>query len=88
MQAEPIIERLALHELIDPRLGDSYDTCELYHMARAAYLCLKSDPEMRPSMGEVCACKSFLFCFKRFILCLIFFGKEHLFSDLCETDIL
>lgn len=55
MQAEPIIERLALHELIDPRLGESYDTCELYHMARAAYLCLKSDPEMRPSMGEVCA---------------------------------
>lgn len=51
--AEPIIERLALHELIDPRLGESYDTCELYHMARAAYLCLKSDPEMRPSMGEV-----------------------------------
>lgn len=50
--AEPIIERLALHELIDPRLGE-YDTCELYHMARAAYLCLKSDPEMRPSMGEV-----------------------------------
>ncbi|KAL1815675.1 hypothetical protein ACET3Z_018249 [Daucus carota] len=51
--AEPIIESLALHELIDPRLGESYDTCELYHMARAAYLCLKNDPEMRPSMAEV-----------------------------------
>ncbi|KAA8546488.1 hypothetical protein F0562_002773 [Nyssa sinensis] len=51
--ANPLIERLALHELIDPRLGDSYDTYELYHMARTAYLCVQSNPEMRPSMGEV-----------------------------------
>ncbi|KAK2967092.1 hypothetical protein RJ640_007407 [Escallonia rubra] len=51
--AEPLIERLALHELIDPRIGDSYDTYELYHMARAAYLCVKSDPQMRPSMGQI-----------------------------------
>lgn len=51
--AEPIIDRLALHELIDPRLGDSYDTYELYHMAKTACICVKVDPEMRPSMGEV-----------------------------------
>lgn len=51
--AEPLIERLALHELIDPRLGEAYDTYELYHMARTAYLCVQSNPEMRPSMGEV-----------------------------------
>ncbi|KAK3043664.1 hypothetical protein RJ639_000080, partial [Escallonia herrerae] len=51
--AEPLIERLALHDLIDPRIGDSYDTYELHHMARAAYLCVKSDPQMRPSMGQV-----------------------------------
>ncbi|XP_068651600.1 probable serine/threonine-protein kinase PBL8 [Aristolochia californica] len=51
--AEPLIEKLALHELIDSRLGDSYDTYELYHMAKAAYLCVRRKPEMRPSMAEV-----------------------------------
>ncbi|XAR49610.1 Non-specific serine/threonine protein kinase [Bertholletia excelsa] len=51
--AEPLIERLALHELIDPRVRDSYDPFESYHMARTAYLCVQSDPEARPSMGVV-----------------------------------
>ncbi|PON40719.1 Tyrosine-protein kinase [Parasponia andersonii] len=51
--AEPIIQRLALHELIDPRIGDSYDTYELYRMAKAAYSCVQRSPEMRPSIGEV-----------------------------------
>ncbi|KAK9271129.1 hypothetical protein L1049_026718 [Liquidambar formosana] len=51
--AEPLIEKLALHELIDPHIGDSYDTYELYLMARTAYLCVQSRPEMRPSMGDV-----------------------------------
>lgn len=51
--AEPIIQRLALHELIDRRIGDSYDTYEVYLMAKAAYLCVQRSPEMRPSMGEV-----------------------------------
>ncbi|XP_052189665.1 probable serine/threonine-protein kinase PBL8 isoform X2 [Diospyros lotus] len=51
--AEPLIERLALHQLVDPRIGDSYDTYELYLMAKTAYLCVQSNPELRPSMGEV-----------------------------------
>ncbi|KAK6792185.1 hypothetical protein RDI58_011266 [Solanum bulbocastanum] len=51
--AIPLIERLALHEIIDPRIGDSYDTFEVYHMARTAFLCVQNDPELRPSMGEV-----------------------------------
>ncbi|KAL0351558.1 UNVERIFIED_CONTAM: Proline-rich receptor-like protein kinase PERK13 [Sesamum calycinum] len=51
--ALPLIETLALHELADPRLGDSYNTYEIYHMARTAYLCVQTDPEMRPSMAEV-----------------------------------
>lgn len=48
-----MIEKLALHELIDTRLGESYDTYELYLMAKAAYFCVQRNPEMRPSMGEV-----------------------------------
>ncbi|XP_008810901.1 probable serine/threonine-protein kinase PBL16 [Phoenix dactylifera] len=51
--AGPLVESLALHELIDPRVGESYDTYELYHLARAAFLCVRRNPEMRPSMGEV-----------------------------------
>ncbi|KAL0326101.1 UNVERIFIED_CONTAM: Inactive protein kinase SELMODRAFT [Sesamum radiatum] len=51
--ALPLIETLALHELADPRLGDSYNTYEIYHMARTAYLCVQTDPEMRPSMAEI-----------------------------------
>ncbi|KAE8727849.1 ATP-dependent zinc metalloprotease FtsH-like isoform X1 [Hibiscus syriacus] len=51
--AKPLIKKLALHELIDPRIGESYDTYQLYLMARTAYLCVQTNPEMRPSMGEV-----------------------------------
>ncbi|KAI3464594.1 hypothetical protein Pfo_021257 [Paulownia fortunei] len=51
--ALPLIETLALHELADPRLGESYNTYELYHMARTAYLCVQTEPERRPSMAEV-----------------------------------
>ncbi|XVF39190.1 hypothetical protein PTKIN_Ptkin01aG0015600 [Pterospermum kingtungense] len=51
--AEPLIEKLALHELIDPRIAESYDTYQLYLVAKTAYLCVQSSPEMRPSMGEV-----------------------------------
>ncbi|RDX62847.1 Proline-rich receptor-like protein kinase PERK8, partial [Mucuna pruriens] len=51
--AKPMIEKLALHELIDTRLGESYDTYELYLMAKAAYFCVQRKPEMRPSMAEV-----------------------------------
>ncbi|KAH6789126.1 hypothetical protein C2S51_004132 [Perilla frutescens var. frutescens] len=50
--ALPLIETLALQELADPRLGDSCNTCELYHMARTAYACIQTEPEMRPSMAE------------------------------------
>ncbi|KAF9612361.1 hypothetical protein IFM89_039079 [Coptis chinensis] len=51
--AEPLIEKLALHELIDPRIGEADDTYELYNMARTAYMCVRRNPELRPSMGEV-----------------------------------
>ncbi|XP_042033887.1 proline-rich receptor-like protein kinase PERK3 isoform X1 [Salvia splendens] len=51
--ALPLIERLALHELVDPCLGETYNTYELYRMAKTAYLCLQTEPERRPSMAEV-----------------------------------
>ncbi|KAJ0086735.1 hypothetical protein Patl1_08191 [Pistacia atlantica] len=51
--AEPLIEERALHELIDSRIEDSDYTYEIYVMAKTAGLCIKRNPEMRPSMGEV-----------------------------------
>ncbi|XP_073294795.1 uncharacterized protein [Primulina huaijiensis] len=51
--ALPLIQMLALDELVDPRLGDSYSIYELYNMANAACLCIQTEPETRPSMGEV-----------------------------------
>ncbi|KAI4337896.1 hypothetical protein L6164_016261 [Bauhinia variegata] len=51
--AEPLIEKLTLHELVDPRLGESYDTYELYLMAKAASYCVQRDPMRRPTIGEV-----------------------------------
>ncbi|XP_057785874.1 serine/threonine-protein kinase CDG1-like isoform X2 [Salvia miltiorrhiza] len=50
--ALPLIETLSLRELSDPRLEDSCNTCELYHMARTAYACIQTEPQMRPSMAE------------------------------------
>lgn len=52
LQALPLLETLSFRELADPRLGD-YNMFEMYHMARTAYLCLQTDPELRPSMSEV-----------------------------------
>lgn len=51
--AEPLLDKMELHELIDDRIGEVHDTYELYLMARATYFCLKRNPELRPSMGEV-----------------------------------
>ncbi|KAL4269814.1 hypothetical protein GQ457_HM001900 [Hibiscus cannabinus] len=51
--AEPLIEKFELPELIDPRIGESYDKYQLYLMAKTAYLCVQVNPEMRPSMAEV-----------------------------------
>jgi hypothetical protein len=52
-QAEPLVVNLAAHELIDERIKDTYDAYGLYQLARAAYLCVRANPEQRPSMGEV-----------------------------------
>lgn len=44
---------LALDDLVDPRIGDAYCKYELYNMARAAYLCVQTDPVSRPAITEV-----------------------------------
>ncbi|TKW18078.1 hypothetical protein SEVIR_5G409200v4 [Setaria viridis] len=51
--AEPLVETLALNILVDDRVKDTHDSYGLYHLAKAAYLCVRTNPEQRPSMGEV-----------------------------------
>ncbi|CAO2167264.1 unnamed protein product [Urochloa humidicola] len=51
--AEPLVETLALNELVDDRIKDAYDTYGLYRLTQAAYLCVRTNTEQRPSMGEV-----------------------------------
>jgi hypothetical protein len=52
-QVEPLVETLALNELADDRIKDTYDAYGLYQLAKAAYLCVRTNPEQRPCMGEV-----------------------------------
>ncbi|KZV17353.1 inactive protein kinase [Dorcoceras hygrometricum] len=51
--ALPLIQKGALVELVDPRLGSAYSTDELRQMAAVAYLCVQTKPALRPTMGEV-----------------------------------
>ncbi|XP_051151022.1 inactive protein kinase SELMODRAFT_444075-like [Andrographis paniculata] len=51
--ALPLIETLAWDELVDPRLGNTYCMYELYSMAKAAHMCIQTNPELRPTAEEV-----------------------------------
>ncbi|XP_048139397.1 inactive protein kinase SELMODRAFT_444075 [Rhodamnia argentea] len=51
--ARPLLEEYAIHELIDPRLGDQFSEQEVYCMLHAASLCIRRDPESRPRMSQV-----------------------------------
>lgn len=48
-----MLEEYAIHELIDPRLGDQFSEQEVYCMLHAASLCIRRDPESRPRMSQV-----------------------------------
>ncbi|CAJ1971963.1 unnamed protein product [Sphenostylis stenocarpa] len=51
--AEAKIEKLAFHELIDSRIAHSYNSNDLYMMAKVAYYCVQRNHEKRPSIAEV-----------------------------------
>ncbi|GKV11898.1 hypothetical protein SLEP1_g23116 [Rubroshorea leprosula] len=51
--ARPLLERRAIHELIDPRLGNCYSEQEIYNMLQCASLCIRRDPNSRPRMSQV-----------------------------------
>lgn len=51
--ARPLLEEHAIHELVDPRLGNRYSEYEVYCMLHAASLCIRRDPHQRPRMSQV-----------------------------------
>ncbi|KAL3528637.1 hypothetical protein ACH5RR_007959 [Cinchona calisaya] len=51
--ARPLLEEYAIDELVDPRLGNQYSEHEVYCMLRAASMCIRRDPQMRPRMSQV-----------------------------------
>ncbi|XP_047338979.1 inactive protein kinase SELMODRAFT_444075 [Impatiens glandulifera] len=52
--ARPLLKRLAIKELIDPRLiNEEYSEIEIFSMIRCASLCIRRDPQLRPRMSQV-----------------------------------
>lgn len=52
-QARPLLEKHAVHELIDPRLSNCYSEPEVHNMLQCALSCIQQDPHSRPRMSQV-----------------------------------
>ncbi|XP_073266206.1 inactive protein kinase SELMODRAFT_444075 isoform X4 [Populus alba] len=52
-QARPLLEKHAIHELVDPRLSNCYSEPEVHNMLQCASSCLQRDPHSRPRMSQV-----------------------------------
>ncbi|XP_038721067.1 receptor-like cytosolic serine/threonine-protein kinase RBK1 [Tripterygium wilfordii] len=51
--AKPLLEENSVKELVDPRLGDSYDPTEMKRAMLTASECIHHLPSMRPPMNRV-----------------------------------
>ncbi|KAJ6407192.1 hypothetical protein OIU84_010656 [Salix udensis] len=51
--ARPLLEKHAIHELIDPRLSNCYSEPEVQNMLQCALSCIQQDPHSRPRMSQV-----------------------------------
>uniref|UniRef100_A0A2P2N2U9 Protein kinase domain-containing protein n=1 Tax=Rhizophora mucronata TaxID=61149 RepID=A0A2P2N2U9_RHIMU len=51
--ARPLLEKQAIHELIDPQLGNCYSEAQVHNMVQCASLCIQRDPHSRPRMSQV-----------------------------------
>ncbi|KAI9124712.1 hypothetical protein K1719_004634 [Acacia pycnantha] len=51
--ARPLLERDAIHELVDPRLKNCYIDQEARRMMLCCSMCLRQDPHFRPRMSQV-----------------------------------
>ncbi|KAJ6803680.1 receptor-like cytosolic serine/threonine-protein kinase RBK2 [Iris pallida] len=50
--AKPLLERKNIRELVDPSLGDAYDSAELNRATGTAYLCIQQSSVLRPRMSQ------------------------------------
>ncbi|XP_041005573.1 inactive protein kinase SELMODRAFT_444075-like [Juglans microcarpa x Juglans regia] len=51
--ARPLLEKQAIHDLLDPCLRNCYLEHEVYRMLRCASLCIRRDLHSRPRMSQV-----------------------------------
>lgn len=51
--AKPLLDNDDIRELVDPSLGNKYDTEELDRMILTASLCIEQSPILRPRMSQV-----------------------------------
>lgn len=77
-----------IRELVDPSLGDNYDTEEMERMVLTASLCIEQSPILRPRMSQASIkyrklCSIYIPCFHVSCIHLPFFQ-----SDTCEDGLL
>ncbi|KAG2694909.1 hypothetical protein I3760_08G165800 [Carya illinoinensis] len=51
--AKPLLDKDDLKELVDPSIGDNYDTEEMDRMVLTASMCIEQSPILRPRMNQV-----------------------------------
>ncbi|KAL5549180.1 hypothetical protein UlMin_004411 [Ulmus minor] len=51
--AKPILKQGEIEDLVDPKLGGSYDVTQLKRLAFAASLCIRAAPKWRPTISKV-----------------------------------
>ncbi len=52
-QARPLLDERKLDELVDPRLGNTYNIRQMQAMILAAVLCVQQSSQQRPKISEV-----------------------------------
>ncbi|XP_059438670.1 receptor-like cytosolic serine/threonine-protein kinase RBK2 isoform X2 [Corylus avellana] len=51
--AKPLLDKNDIKELVDPSLGDNYDTEEMDRVVLTASMCIEQSPILRPRMNQV-----------------------------------
>ncbi|KAI4347009.1 hypothetical protein L6164_007862 [Bauhinia variegata] len=51
--ARPLLERQAIHELVDPSISNCYIDQEVHRMLHCSSLCIRRDSHLRPRMSQV-----------------------------------
>lgn len=55
VQAKPLLKRRSMKELVDPTLGDAYNTEQLTWLLLIASACINQTSACRPQMSKACS---------------------------------